>query len=280
MKPKNRRTLRIITGLFTAILLIAMLAVNTVDDIYRFVSDDIAVHHALYKTGVDETIFINLSSEDGKDALNEPTRLVEPYRITDYISWYMESGSESLHDWLTEKLTENDMLYIDALANMRRPGLVARQIMYVFIIGYVGLIFAAIIYSGISELIKSKKNQPSDEEKPRGFDPSTLIFPLMIGIPYLLLIIITTYFPEVMTECLAKLLHMDTLPALTQGDVLYAIFTPDILHSFIREMFLSFKDDIVWLFIVALIPMVKEFIKKKFPFLSLEETSESEVDDH
>ena len=53
----------------------------------------------------------------------------------------------------------------------------------------------------------------------RKFDPATLLPPLMVGIPYLLLIITATYYPEFITECLAKLLKMDTLPALTQGDV-------------------------------------------------------------
>ena len=270
-----------------AILLIFLFAVNTVDDLYRFVSDDVDVHLAMYETGTEEMVLIKSAAEDGEGELKASTRLVNPYRITEYIAWYMESGSDVHYNLLAENLTENDMLYVDRLASMRPAGRVAQQFMYALFACYILCIFGAIVYSGIATLIKSRKSQSADSVKPaedtaRKFETAKLVLPMLIGIPYLLLIIIATYFPEAITACLAKLLKMDTLPALTQGDVLHAIFTPDILHSFIREMFLSFKDDIVWLFIVALIPMVREFIKKKFPSLSLDETTEtdSEVDDH
>ena len=287
MNPKLKRIFRITGNLFFAIITVSFLAVCAVDELYEFVSDDVDVFLAMYETGTEEMVLIKSALENGEGELKASTRLVNPYRITEYIAWYMESGSDVHYNLLAENLTENDMLYVDRLASTRHAGRVAQKLMYVFCAGFVIYLVGICIYSGIVFLIKRRKNPSPDkeesaEESTVKFDPVKLVIPMTVGIPYLLLIIIATYFPETITECFAKLLKMDTLPALTQGDVLHAIFTPDILHSFIREMFLSFKDDIVWLFVVALIPMVREFIKKKFPFLSLEETTEtdSEVDNH
>lgn len=64
--------------------------------------------------------------------------------------------------------------------------------------------------------------------------------------------------------------------------MLHAIFTPDILHYFIMEAVLSFKDDVMWLFMCTPFPMIIEFIKTKFPAIFQDDTTktDSEVDNH